>query len=235
MNRNLIVDARKCTKLLTLAGVAVFASASAVAQGNMNSQQPNSGSMNGGSNSTMSPGSPANNGAMAGQNGSMGSMPMGGSSAGSMQDKKFAKTAMAGGLTEIQAAQTALQKSNSDDVKKFAQQMIDDHTKLNDQMKPIAMQLGVTVPTQPMPKDQAMLAKMQGLSGDDFDKAYLRAMVKDHTKDDKEFQMEASSGQNADEKAAASQGDQIVKQHLQMAQDLAKTHNAMAGGSKSSM
>ena len=147
------------------------------------------------------------------------------SATGSAQDKKFAKVAMAGGLTEIQASQAALQKSNSDDVKKFAQQMIDDHTKLNDQMKPIASQLGVAVPTSPMPKDQAMIAKMQNLSGDEFDKAYIKAMVKDHTKDDKEFTMEASSGQNADEKAAASQGDQIVKQHLQMAQDLAKAHN----------
>ena len=146
-------------------------------------------------------------------------------STGSAQDKKFAKAAMAGSLTEIQAAQVALQKSNSDDVKKFAQQMIDDHTKLNDQMKPIASEIGVPVPTSPMPKDQAMIAKLQNMSGDNFDKAYIKDMVKDHTKDDKEFTMEASSGQNPDEKAAASQGDQIVKQHLQMAQDLAKAHN----------
>ncbi len=224
MERNLTIRNRMCSKALAFAGAAILTGGFALAQGNMNTPPPNSGSMNGSANSGM-------NGSMAAQSGGM---PMGGSSAGSMQDKKFAQTAMAGGLTEIQAAQTALQKSNSDDVKKFAQQMIDDHTKLNDQMKPIAAQLGVTAPTSPMPKDQAMLAKMQALSGDAFDKAYLRAMVKDHSKDDKEFAMEASSGQNPDEKAAASEGDQIVKQHLQMAQDLAKAHNAMGGG-KSSM
>jgi putative membrane protein len=229
MNRNVMMNARMCTRLLAFAGVAVLAGASAVAQGNMNGQQPNSGNMNGGANSTMSPGSP-----MAGQNGSMGSMPMDGNNAGSMQDKTFAKKALAGGMAEVQLGQLATQKSNSDDVKKFGQQMVDDHTKLGDQLKPIAASIGVQPPMGLMPKDKELMIKLQGLSGDDFDKAYIKAMLKDHKQDDKEFQMEASSGQNADEKAAAMQGDQIIKQHLQMVEELAKAHGVM-GGSKSSM
>jgi putative membrane protein len=59
-------------------------------------------------------------------------------------------------------------------------------------------------------------------------------MLKDHKKDNKEFQMEASNGQNPQEKEAAMQGDQIIKQHLQLAEQLAKAHN-IAGGGKASM
>ena len=226
MNCNQTTTNRMCTRMLTLAGAAILVSATAIAQsGGMNSQPPSNGSMNGSANG-------AANSSMAGQNGSMGSMPMSGSGTmGSMQDKKFAKMAMAGGMAEVQLGQLAQQKSNSDDVKKFGQQMVDDHTKLNDQMKPIAATLGVQPPADLMPKDKALMTKLQGLSGDDFDKAYIKAMLKDHMKDDKDFQTEISNGQNAQEKDAATQGDQVIKQHLQMVQDLAKTHNVSAGSS----
>jgi putative membrane protein len=221
MNRNQIMNARMCTRLLTLAGVVVFASASAVAQGNMN----------GGAHSTMSPG---NTGEMAGQNGGMNGMAMGSSAAGSMQDKTFAKKALAGGMAEVQLGQLAEQKGNSEDVKQFGQRMVDDHTKLNDQMKPIAASIGVQPPMGLTPKDKALMTKLQGLSGDAFDKAYIKAMLKDHKEDNKAFEMEASSGQNQQEKDAAMQGDQVIKEHLKLVEQLAKTHDVM-GGSKASM
>ena len=188
----------------------------AIAQmGGAPQQQPSSGGMN-------------SQQQTQGQMGSMQSGSMSGGGMASMQDKTFAKKAMAGGMAEIQDAQLALTKSNSDDVKKFAQQMIDDHTKLNDQMKPIAAQIGVQPPTDLMPKDKKSYAMLQGLSGDDFDKAYIKDAVKDHKMDDKDFSMEASNGQFPAEKDAASQGDQIVKQHLQMAEQLAQAHNVAA-------
>ena len=230
MNRNNLINPLKCTKLLMLAGAAVLASATAVAQGNMNAQQPNAGTANGGASNTTNP---AMNGSMGGPNG-MGNMPMNNAATGAMQDKKFAKAALAGGMAEVELGQLAQQKSNSDDVKKFGQRMVDDHTKLNDQMKPIAASIGVQPPADLTPKDKALMVKLQGLSGDDFDKAYIKAMLKDHKQDDKDFQTEMSSGQNPQEKDAASQGDAVIKQHLQMVEELAKAHN-VAGGGKSSM
>ena len=145
--------------------------------------------------------------------------------AASSQDKMFAKKALAGGMAEVQLGQLALTKSNSDDVKKFAQTMIDDHTKLGDQLKPIAAQIGVQPPAELMPKDKKVMTMLQGLTGDDFDKAYIKDMVKDHKEDNKEFMTEASSGQFPAEKDAATQGDQVIKGHLQMAEQLAQAHN----------
>ncbi len=211
---------RMCSRLLTMAGVAVLGCSAALAQSSMGAQQPNSGNMNGGMNGSMTRAQQSN------------TMPDGSSpQMGAMQDKKFAKAALAGGMAEVELGQLAEQKSNSEDVKKFGARMVEDHTKLNDQMKPIAASLGVQPPTELMPKDKELMTKLQGLSGDAFDKVYIRAMLKDHKKDEKDFEMEASMGQNQQEKDAAKQGAQMIKEHLQLAENLAKAHDVTSGKS----
>jgi putative membrane protein len=145
-------------------------------------------------------------------------------------DRMFVGKAMQGSLAEVQLGQLTLQKSNNPQVKEFAQRMIDDHTKLNEQMKPVAQQLGVTVPDQISKGDRKTIAKLQALSGSAYDQAYIKDMVKDHKQDLNEFQMEASSGQDQTAKDAANQGSKVIAQHLQMAQQMAKDQNvAMAG------
>jgi putative membrane protein len=140
-------------------------------------------------------------------------------------DSMFVKKALQGGLAEVQLGQLTLQKSNNEQVKQFAQKMIDDHTKLGDQMKPIAQQVGVAVPTEPSKKDKQTMAKLQALSGSAYDQAYLKDMVKDHKQDLSDFQMEASNGSDPAVKDAATQGSRVIAQHLQMVQQLAKDQN----------
>jgi putative membrane protein len=143
----------------------------------------------------------------------------------SPSDRMFVTKAMQGSMAEVQLGQLTLQKSNNDQVKQFAQRMIDDHTKLNEQMKPVAQQLGVAVPEQVSKKDRKTMAELQGLSGPAYDQAYIRDMVKDHKQDLSEFQAEASSGQDQTVKDAAAQGSKVIAQHLQMAQQMAKDQN----------
>src|SRR3984957_290178 len=143
----------------------------------------------------------------------------------SPMDALFVKNALQGGIAEVVLGQLTLQKSSNDQVMQFAQKMIDDHTRMGEQMKPVAQQVGVAAPTEPSKKDKQTLAKLQALSGPAYDQAYIKDMVKDHKKDLSDFQMEASSGQDAAVKEAATQGGQIISQHLQMAQQLAKDQN----------
>jgi putative membrane protein len=143
----------------------------------------------------------------------------------SAMDKMFVKKALQGGMAEVQLGRLSLQKSNNDQVKQFAQRMIDDHTKLREQMKPVAQQLGVSDPYDVSKKDKATMAKLQALSGPAFDVAYIRDMVKDHKQDLSEFQTEASSGQDQTVKDAANQGSKVIAQHLQMIQQIAKDQN----------
>jgi putative membrane protein len=145
-------------------------------------------------------------------------------------DRMFVKKAMQGSMAEVQLGQLTLQKSENEQVKQFAQRMIDDHTKLSDQMKPVAQQLGVDTPAQVSKKDKQLMSKLQGLSGATYDQAYIKEMVKDHKKDLNDFQMEASSGQDQTAKDAAAQGSKVIAQHLQMAQQMAKDQNVTAAG-----
>ena len=57
-----------------------------------------------------------------------------------VDDKKFLQDAAIGGLMEVESGKLATQKGSSDGVKKFGQQMVDDHSKANDQLKEIAEQ-----------------------------------------------------------------------------------------------
>ncbi len=153
----------------------------------------------------------------------------------SMADKKFVKEALEGGMAEVQLGQLAAQKGNSDDVKKFGQKMVDDHSKMGDDLKPVASQIGVTPPTSVSVKDKALMTKLEGLSGDAFDKVYIQAMVKDHKMDLAEFKKEASSGMDPAVKEQASKGTEVISQHLQMIEQIAQAHHVMAGSSASSM
>jgi putative membrane protein len=112
-------------------------------------------------------------------------------------------------------------KSKNEQVKQFAQKMIDDHSELGDKVKVFAKQLGVEIPTQVSKKDKTTMAKLQELSGSEYDQAYIKEMVKDHKKYLSELQMEGTTGQDEAVEDAASQISQVIAQHLQMIQQIA--------------
>jgi putative membrane protein len=138
----------------------------------------------------------------------------------SASDKQFVMKAAQGGLAEVQLGQLAAQNGNSDRVKQFGQRMVDDHTKANDQLKQIAEQKGVTIPTDLSAKDKAQKDQLSKLKGDAFDRAYMKHMVMDHKKDVAEFQKEANSGKDNDIKNFASQTLPTLQDHLKEAQQV---------------
>jgi putative membrane protein len=154
------------------------------------------------------------------------------SNSSAMADKDFVRGALQGGMAEVQLGQLAAQKGSSDDVKQFGQRMVDDHTKLGDQMKQVAQQLGVKPPDKLSKKDTELMAKLQGLSGTQFDNAYIEAMVKDHKKDANDFKTEAQNSQNPALQQVAKQGSEVIDQHLQMIEQIAQSHNLMNGKGK---
>lgn len=132
-------------------------------------------------------------------------------------DATFALKAAQGGIAEVKLGQLALEKASSPDVKSFAQKMVDDHSKANEELKTAVAKDRMTLPTTMDAKDQALYNKLRNLSGPAFDKAYMKAMVKDHEEDIKKFQNEASKGMNPDIKNFASTTLPTLQQHLQMA------------------
>ena len=183
-------------------------------QPSMPNQQPSSNSANPGMGSGSYPGTAA-----TGQD---------------FAEKTFVSKALEGGDMEVQLGQLAQQKSQSNDVKQFAQKMVSDHSQMADKwFKPIAQQLGVAEPKGPSKKDKKEIARLQGLNGDEFDREYITMMVKDHQQDLKEFKDEAQSAQDPNVKQVAERGSTIITQHLQIIEQIAKAHNVAVDSAQS--
>jgi len=146
-----------------------------------------------------------------------GKMKMGGAA---NADAKFMMMAATSDMNEIGLSNMALQKSSNDSVKQFAQMMIDDHTKASDQLKTVAMSKNVALPTSADSKHQMMMTKLQSMSGDMFDRMFVKTMVKDHEKAVKMFQKESMNGKDADAKAFAASTLPTLQSHLTMAQSM---------------
>jgi putative membrane protein len=136
-------------------------------------------------------------------------------------DAKFMKEAAAGGRAEVQLGQLAQQKAASDQVKQFGQRMVTDHSKANEQLEQIAQQTNVRLPQGPDAKERAEKARLEKLSGDQFDQAYMSHMVADHKKDVSEFQKESSAGRDPEVKNFASQTLPTLQDHLKQAESIA--------------
>jgi len=139
-----------------------------------------------------------------------------------MKDKMFLRKAAQGGMAEVKLGQLATQKGSSEDVKSFGQKMVDDHTKLNSDMAPIADSMGVRLPKDLSKVDQAEYDKLSALSGNDFDMEYLSFMVKDHHKDLREFRQEEASTTDPTLKAAVADGTKVIHEHTVMVDKLAR-------------
>jgi putative membrane protein len=136
-------------------------------------------------------------------------------------DSSFYKKAAEGGLAEVQMGQLAQDKSSTQSVKDFGAMMMKDHSAANDKLKGIAEGKGIKLPTSPSVVQMASKGKLDVLTGNTFDKSYIKGMVKDHQEDIAEFQKEASNGQDPDAKAFAAATLPTLKMHLKKIQEIA--------------
>ena len=132
----------------------------------------------------------------------------------SAADNDFILAAAQGGMTEVKLGELSAQKGTRDDVKAFGQMMVKDHTAINDDLKALATQKGVTLPASLNAKHQGMVDKMAALTGMEFDDAYIAAMIKDHKMDAKEFKAESAATKDADIKSFVDKTIPVVTDHL---------------------
>lgn len=137
-------------------------------------------------------------------------------------DKKFLAMAAQSDQNEIALSQIAEQKATNPAVKAFAEKMVKEHTEMTDSMKPFAESWGLTPPTGPDADHQKEIDKLNGLSGNDFDKDYMSDMLSDHTKAFSAFTTEAKDTKDVKFRAAVLKGKTAVAAHKNMAYDLKK-------------
>jgi putative membrane protein len=136
-------------------------------------------------------------------------------------DKEFVSNAGMAGLAEVQMANLALQNAQSADVKAFAQRMVTDHGTSNAELAQLATVKGLVLPTELAGEHQQGIEHLRGLSGAEFDKAYMQHMVGDHNKAVTLFQNGSTNSSDSDIKAFATKNLPILQEHLRMAQEIA--------------
>lgn len=138
-------------------------------------------------------------------------------------DAKFAVEAAESGMFEVQLGTLALTKASSPQVKQFAQMMVDDHTKANNELKTAAQQKNITLPTTLGNEKQRDFEKFGEKTGAEFDKEYVDQMVKSHRETINKFEDQAEDGKDPELKAWASSTLTTLRHHLEEAERLQET------------
>jgi putative membrane protein len=140
------------------------------------------------------------------------------------KDAKFATDAANGGMAEVALGKLAQTKATNVQVKSFADMMVTDHSKANEELMAIAKAKNITLPAAPDADHQKKLEDLSKLSGKDFDKAYVDAMVDGHKKTLDLMQMAAKDCKDTELKAFAAKTAPVVETHLDA---IKKIHDSM--------
>ena len=135
-------------------------------------------------------------------------------------EQQFVRKAAQGGMAEVEIGKLAQEKGN-EDVKRIGKTLVQDHSKGNQKLQQIASQKGIPVPDSPG-KHQAMITKLSSLSGDEFNREFLKAQAKDHQEDIEEFEKAATTMKDTDLKQFASDSLPTLRKHEQMIEMVAK-------------
>jgi putative membrane protein len=135
-------------------------------------------------------------------------------------DTHFVSAQLEGNLMEVKAGQLALQDSRDQDIRNFAQKMITDHTAAIETLTPIAQRHGIQVPTVLTPMQQGVLDRMSKLSGLQFDRSYMDAMVRSHDRTLKQLDDQLIHGQSQEINAWVQNTRPVVLQHIRIAQQI---------------
>ncbi|QJX47495.1 DUF4142 domain-containing protein [Hymenobacter taeanensis] len=139
-----------------------------------------------------------------------------------MKDPVFLMTAASSNLLEIQLGQLAAQRASNAEVKRYGQMMVDHHTKATQQLKSVAIPLGVDLPQTMMPIHQAIADKVMAKSGKEFDEAYMDAMETAHKMDVAMFEVKEKAADTPTVKSFASQTLPLLRSHETMANEIEK-------------
>jgi len=131
-----------------------------------------------------------------------------------VSDARFAAAAAVGGAAEVQLAELGVKMATDPELKKFSQEMIAAHTKMNSELMSMASQKQVTLPRTIDDRAAFCAESLGGLSGEEFDRCYAKAQLLVHMEAVATFTAEAERGQDSAMKAMAAKALPHIKHHL---------------------
>ncbi|QHW01254.1 DUF4142 domain-containing protein [Spirosoma endbachense] len=139
----------------------------------------------------------------------------------SSADQRLMLEVAMGGMMQLEVSKVALQKATNPEVRELAQAEVDEQTGLSAKLKEIADAKGITLPASPDPETQAMVTKLQSMSGVALDKMYVsESGVKGHQKLDKVMSTVESNASDASLIGVAKAAHPLIKFHLTVAKQI---------------
>lgn len=166
----------------------------------------------------------------SGQSGTAGATASGASKMSKADSKAIMDMAMVN-MAEVEMGKLAQSKSQNPEVKTFAQQMIDDHTKGLAEVQSVAQAKGITLPTELDAKHKAMSAKLAKLEGEKFDREYMKVGgTASHKEALALLNKNEKNAKDADVKGLATKMKPTVEQHLKAAQQMPAAKSGTTSG-----
>jgi putative membrane protein len=137
-----------------------------------------------------------------------------------LADSVFIAKAAAGGKAEVELGNLAIAKTTNSSIKDFANMMVTDHTRSNEELMAMAKNKSFILADSLDGEHKAIADNLRNLSGVEFDRAYAAAMVEGHQKMLSLMRTEASTGVDANLKDFATKTATVVQTHLEHAKRL---------------
>lgn len=141
-----------------------------------------------------------------------------------VNDTLFAEAAAIGGMAELSLSELGVQRATDPELKRFSQQMIDEHTRMNRELMTLASQKRIPLPRTVDARARFCAQSLAGLSGEEFDRCYAKAQLVVHMDAVATFEAEAERGLDPDMKALAAKALPHIKDHLKMIKPIAERY-----------
>lgn len=137
-----------------------------------------------------------------------------------MTNQEFVSKAYAGNLAEVQMAEMVQSKATNKQVKDFAKQLKDDHTKANQELKSLAQKKNIKLSDTLSSDKKNMLTEMKSMSATDLEESFMDMMEKEHQSAVKLYQKAVQDITDQDLNKYASNTLPTLKNHLDKAKKI---------------
>lgn len=133
-----------------------------------------------------------------------------------LDDKEFVAKAASGGMHEVELGKLAAKNATNEKVKAFGERMVKDHSMANEKLKAAAKEAGMKIDNKLMREHQKHVDHFRELKGADFDREYVKHMVKDHEEDVALFKRASTQVKNKALASFAKETLPTLEEHLKM-------------------
>jgi putative membrane protein len=138
-------------------------------------------------------------------------------------DADFIQDQLADGDAEVALGRLVEDRATTPQVKEFGQMMVSEHQKAGAELKEIASKHNIAIESKEHSEHNDLRERLSKLSGAEFDREYIEAMVDDHEKAVNDVEKKAENADNPEIRQWASKTLPTLRQHLERAKQIQQT------------